>query len=161
MKYLKCSWRPARIAMRGTERCRLATLAVVALGLAGCATAPVNLARDGAVTVETVSSPAAWVWYAEPRAGAGKAWVSGEVIRRREWPADRPGHVDIEVLGPDGSPLTQATTPLRPVRTGGGDTLRLAFSVPLNSRPPAGSTVRVIHHAAVHNDTGAPDAPGC
>lgn len=145
-----------------TERRRTAALcAAAALGLAGCAADPVNLARDGGVTVKTVSSPAALVWYAEPQAEAGKAWVAGGVIRRREWPADRPGHVDLEVLGPDGRPLTWAEVPLLPVRTASGDTRRLAFTVPLNRRPPPGSTVRVMHHAAAHSDSGATDAPGC
>lgn len=145
-----------------TERRRLAALAAAAtLGLAGCAVGPVNLARDGGVTVETVSSPAALMWYAEPQAGAGKAWVAGEVIRRREWPADRPGHVDLEVLGPDGRPLTRAEVPLQPVRTAGGDTRRLAFTVPLNRRPPPGSTVRVMHHAAAIGDGAPTDSPGC
>lgn len=157
MKYLKCSWRPARIAMPCTERCRLATLAAAALGLAGCAASPVNLARDGAVRVEMVSSPAALVWYAEPRAGGGNAWASGEVIRRKEWPADRPGHVDLVVFGPDGIPLAQTGAALQPVRTAGGDTRRLAFTVPLNRRPPPGSTVRVVHHAAARSG-GAADA---
>lgn len=141
-----------------TERCRTAALyAVAMLGLAGCAADPANRARDGGVTVEMVSSPAALVWYAEPQAGAGKTWVAGEVIRRREWPADRPGHVDLEVLGPDGTPLARAEVPLQSVRTAGGDTRRLAFTVPLDQRPPPGGTVRVMHHAAAIGDGGAPD----
>ena len=145
-----------------TERRRLAALAAAAtLGLSGCAADPVNLARDGGVMVEMVSSPAALVWYAEPRAGAGKTWVSGEVIRHREWPVDRPGHVDLEVLGPGGTPLARTDAALQPVRTAGGDTRRLAFTVPLNRRPPPGSTVRVIHHAAARSERGAADAPGC
>lgn len=144
-----------------TERRRLAAVCAAALGLVGCAADPVNLARDGAVAIEMVSSPAALVWYAEPRAGAGKAWVSGEVIRRREWPADCPGHVDLAVLGPDGMPLARVDAALQPVRTAGGDTRRLAFTVPLNRRLPPGSTVRVMHHAAAHNGSGAADALGC
>lgn len=155
------TWRPACIAITCTGWFRLATLATVALGLSGCAVAPVNLAHDGGVRVETVSSPAALVWYVEPRAAAGKTWVSGEVIRRKKWPADRPGHVDLEILGPDGTSLAHADAALQPVSTAGGDSLRLAFSVPLNRRPPPGSTVRVIHHVVPHSNRGTTDASGC
>lgn len=112
----------------------------------GCSVGPVNLVQDDVVQFETISSEAAVLWWAEAWADTNRTWVIGEVIRHREWPADRPGHVDLQVIGRNG-PLAQAEVSLRPVRTAGGDTRRLAFCVPLASRPPRGSTVRVVHHA--------------
>lgn len=131
-----------------TERRGLAALsAAVALGLSGCAGGPASLTRDGALRVETVSSPAALVWWADVRADTGKVWVTGEVIRDKEWPAVRPGHVDIELVNRSGPRIPITNGALQPVQTAAGNSRRLAFRMDLPERPSPGSTVRVIHHA--------------
>jgi hypothetical protein len=69
--------------------------------------------------------------------------------------------MDLEVLGPDGTPLARTDAALQPVRTAGGDTRRLAFTVPLNPWPPPGSMVRATYHAAARSETGSADVAGC
>ncbi|MFZ5619722.1 MAG: hypothetical protein ACOY5W_01720 [Pseudomonadota bacterium] len=127
---------------------RLALLGV--LLLAGCVREPISLVSDGAVSVETVSSDVARVWWADVLAGSRGIQVTGEVIRRRDWAGDHSGHVEIEVRAPDGRRILMTEAVLEPVPTPGGDSRRFSFSVTLADRLPPASTVRVIHH--VHDD---------
>lgn len=114
--------------------------------LAGCAGNPVNLEHNGALVVEKVSSSSGHVWWAEVQANRRGTWVTGEIIRHTQSPTDRPGHVDIEVVLPQGMTTTHAAVALDPVYTAGGESRRLAFTAYLLQQPPSGSTVRVIHH---------------
>ena len=131
------------------------------LFLVGCASEPISLTGDGKIAVENVSSAAGHVWWADVRASAQQVRVVGEFIRRPAWPVDRLGHMDIEVLVPNNAKTTITNVMLVPVQTAGGDSRRLAFTVPLAQRPPPGSTVRVIHHAALGaGETGPVESGG-
>lgn len=140
-----------------TERRGWAVLwAAVILASSGCAGGPASLVREHAITVDKVSSEAGRVWWADVRANTRETWATGEVIRHKEWPADQPGHVDLEVISQDGSRIAVANGTLQPVQAAAGITRRLAFRVSLPGRPLPGSTVRVIHHAPVeHSDKNA------
>lgn len=122
---------------------RFALLGV--LVLTACAGQPVSLVRDGTVVVQTSSSTAARIWWADVRLDGRETVVTGEVIRYRNWPADRPGHIDVEVIASDGRPIDIIHAELDPVLTASVDSRRLAFSVLLAYRPPAQSIVRVSH----------------
>ena len=115
------------------------------LALTGCAGEPVSLVRDGAVAIETSSSTAARIWWADVRLDGRETVVVGEVIRHRDWTADRPGHIDIEVVALDGRPIGITHAELDPVLTGSADSRRLAFRVTLAKRLPPESIVRVSH----------------
>lgn len=115
------------------------------LTLTGCAGGPVSLVRNGAVVVQTSSSAAARVWWADVQSIGQETVVTGEVIRHRDWPADRSGHIDIEVVAMDGRPIGITHAELNPVLTGSADSRRLAFRVTLAKRPPPESIVRVSH----------------
>lgn len=129
--------------------------------LVGCASGPVGLTGDGKIAVESVSSAAGHVWWADVRDSVQQVRVVGEFIRHRAWPVDYLGHMDIEVLVPNRTKTTVTNVMLVPVQTAGGDSRRLAFSVPLAQRPPPGSTVRVIHHAALGaGETGPVESGG-
>lgn len=117
------------------------------LVLTACAVEPVSLVRDGAVVVQTSSSAAARVWWADVQSIGQETVVTGEVIRHRDWPADRPGHVDVQVVATDGRSIGTTHAELVPVPTASADSRRLAFRVTLAQRPPPDSIVRVIHLA--------------
>lgn len=117
------------------------------LGLAGCATEPVSLTDAGRIRVETVSSDAARVWWVDVLESRRGIQVTGEVIRRADWPADRPGHVDIEVRLPEGGMYRMQNVDMEPVITPGGGSRRLAFRVDLAVQPSMVGSVWVIHHA--------------
>lgn len=148
--------------MPRTERCRWSVWwPAVILALSGCAGRPASLTRDGIVTIDKLSSQAALVWWADVRANARGTWATGEVIRHKEWPADEPGHVDIEMIGRDGLRVAVTNGVLQPVQAAAEDSRRLIFRLPLPGRPLPGSTVRVIHHTQVeHSDKNAAQHTG-
>ena len=121
---------------------------VVLMGTVGCVGGPTSLTDEQTVTIEKVSSQAARVWWADVRANTRETWATGEVIRHKEWPANQPGHVDIEVISRDGQRIAVANGALQPVQTAAGGSRRLTFRMSLPERPFPGSTVRVIHHTA-------------
>ncbi len=134
---------------------------VGALFLVGCASEPISLTVDGKIAVENVSSTAGHVWWSDVRTFGQDVRVVGEFIRHQAWPVDRLGHMDIEVLVPNNAKTTITNVMLVPVQTAGGDSRRLAFTVPLAQRPPPGSTVRVIHHASLGaGETGPVESGG-
>lgn len=121
-------------------------LIVAVVFLMGCSARPANLVREGEVDVERVSAETAVVWLADVHVREQEAWVTGEVIRHKERPADRPGHVDVEVVQPGGSVVPMGDGILKPVQTAGGNSRRLAFNVTLSQQLLPGSTVRVVYH---------------
>lgn len=120
-------------------------LTLVAVG--GCASKPVSLVRNGTTSVETVASAAAQVWWVDVRSIGSGTQVIGEVIRYRDWPVERPGHVSVELCAPDTQCSTAVEVKLEPVYTFGGNSRRLAFTVTLAYPLSPISTVRVVHHA--------------
>ena len=134
---------------------------VVLMGTVGCADGPVSLTRDRQIVVESASSAAGRLWWIDVRASVRRTWVEGEVIRHKEWPADRMGHIDVAVISADGAKVAVDNVALVPVQTVGGDSRRLAFTAPLAQRPPPGSTLRVIHHSSLGaGETGPAESGG-
>ena len=120
---------------------RLAIL--VTLFITGCAATGKDLVPDNTVQIEKVSSRWATVRSVNVVQKDGEVTLRGEVVRRP--PVGRgpiPGHIDLEVSGPDGEMVEEAVIeyPRRSVKS------RYAtFHTTLKAAPAAGSTIRVTH----------------
>lgn len=125
----------------------LLSILIIAL-VSGCATVGKDLVRDNTVKIEKVSSRWAKVQFVRVVQEGDTVALRGEV---RRWPTGRgpiPGHIDLEVIGPDGGVLEQATLNYqrRSVKS------RYAgFHGTLDTIPPTGSTIRVIHDLRSHD----------
>ncbi|MEZ5542941.1 MAG: hypothetical protein R3F42_13010 [Pseudomonadota bacterium] len=119
---------------------RLAILAT--LFITGCATTGRDLVRDNTVQIEKVSSRWATVRSVNVVQEDGEVTLRGEVVR---WPPVRgsiPGHIDLQVIGPDGEIVKEAVIEYhrRSVKA------RYAtFHTTLKPATAAGSTIRVTH----------------
>lgn len=127
---------------------RLGILLNVALIAAavGCASLAPDLVSQGAVTVEHNPSrfSAHWSHVSVRRTESGTA-ISGEFHKRSFHRGKLSGHVDIEVVSPDGALLAQARAPYG-YGSGTGKVQRAGVSAVLPVQVPKGSTVRLIHH---------------
>ena len=118
----------------------MATLAIFVL-LSGCASTGKDLVRDNTVKLEKIASQrAAWRLVRVVQDG-DNIELRGEVTRRPVGRGPIPGHIDLEVIGPDGITREKAVIDYhrRSVKS------RYAkFHTRLGAVPP-GSTVRVTH----------------
>lgn len=109
---------------------------------AGCATAGRNLVRDNTVKIEKVSSKQATITSVNVIQEGDQVMLRGEVRRRLVSRGHIPGHIDLEVIGADGSVLEESVIDYhrRSVKS------RYAiFHDTLRVTPPPGSTIRVTH----------------
>jgi hypothetical protein len=69
--------------------------------------------------------------------------IGGE-IRNKQFPSRRniPGHIDVEIISPDGARLTKNNIHYRMSRKA----VRARFSIQLATVPVPGSVIRVLHH---------------
>lgn len=131
--------------------CRpLPILAVIPV--TGCASAGKNLVRDGVVEVEKVSSRQATMRFVQVVREDSEVVVRGQIQR---WPVGRgpiPGHIDLQLIGPDGGSLERARIDdhRRSVKSRYAE-----FHVMLKTMPSAGSTPKVIHDTRSHAASGS------
>ena len=120
------------------------TLIVPALGYASLEP---DLVRQGAVTMEYNPSrySAHWSRVSVRRTESGTA-ISGEFHKRSFHRGKLTGHVDIEIVSPDGAFLAQTTAPYG-YSNATGKIQRAGFSAVLSVQVPQGSTVRLSHHS--------------
>jgi len=135
-------------------RTRLGILLSLALNTAalGCTSLAPDLVSQGAVTVEHDPSRYSphWSRVSVRRTESGTA-ISGEVHKRSFRRGKLSGHVDIEVVSPDGTILIKMTTPYG-YSSSTGQIQRADFSAVLPVQVREGSTVRLIHHPVVVED---------
>lgn len=126
--------------------CSLLTMLAVVLA-AGCASAGKDLVRDGAIEVEKVASSQATITSVRVIQEGEEMLIRGQVQRRPIGRGPIPGHIDLEVIGPDGGVLELATLDhhRRSVRSRYAE-----FHGTLTTTPPAGSTIRVTHDTRAH-----------
>ncbi len=120
--------------------------AVLLLG--GCAATPYDTAGN-AVTIERVSTPDAKPWRVEvnkARNGNGIT-VSGELEPRWYLKAPPKGHIDVEVIAPDGKTLLRRSA-IYHLKHLSRKLNSYTFSVALSAAPPKNSIIRVTPHAA-------------
>jgi hypothetical protein len=116
--------------------------------LQSCATKTVNLVSEGTITVETVPSIYGHVSRVSVVASETGIRVAGEVYGSSYQRGYIRGHVDVEVIYPDGT--VQEETVRYPYH--GGKSRATPFSVDLPIEMPEGSTIRVIHNATSISD---------
>lgn len=119
------------------------------LAIQGCTTMPHDLGRDGKVSVETIPSRYGHVSRVSVLASETGVRVAGEVHGSTHRRGYILGHVDIEVIYPDGT-MQEIISFM--YRNRGGKSRATPFSVEVPFVVPEGSTIRVIHHAAVNTD---------
>lgn len=120
--------------------CRLAIL--ITFLIAGCATTGKDLVRDNTVQIEKVSSRWATVRFVNVVQEDGEVTLRGEVVHRPVGRGPIPGHIDLEVIGPDGEIVEEAVIEYhrRSVKS------RYAtFHTTLKSAPAVGSKIRMTH----------------
>lgn len=110
----------------------------------GCVSSAWN-PDDHHVSVERVPSDQARISRIYMLKKAEGILVEGELRPNRMTRAKPPGHVVVEVIGPDGTTVERVSAHYRRTGKVNKPAQRYAFSVPLAGVPPAGSTVRVIH----------------
>ncbi len=115
--------------------------------VAGCAMTGRDLVRDNTVQIEKVSSGWATVRFVSVIQEDDEIELRGEVTRRLVGRGPIPGHIDFEVIGPDGIALEKAVIDYhrRSVKS-----RYSKFHTTLSAAPPVGSTIRVTHDTRAH-----------
>ena len=126
------------------RRTMLAFLATFGL-LAGCATQGRDLIASGTVKLEKVSSALGTIDPVTIIQEGEKVKLRGEVKRRPDGRGFIPGHIDLEVIDPEGHVLERCVIDYYP----GPKSTYANFHAILKATPPPGSTIRVIHNPRV------------
>ena len=127
------------------------TVSIAAMALAGCATG-VDLVKQGSVSLEKVHSEKVRVTLVSVFQDGPQLRVSGRVWRRRAFQGHARGHVDVEVVGPDGRRLSHATSPGLYVRgvLRNRTPMKETFVVLMTVSPPPGSVICVGYRPGHH-----------
>lgn len=123
------------------------------LTLSGCATyrtqstaeERVSLDYSPAYSVVLASSGSVKVSRARAYQDGNEFVVSGRVKRMHR--IQLPGHVDLAVCAPDGTPLVQETIRIQGLRSNRKGVLNLPFRHRLAMVPPEGARIRLQYHA--------------
>jgi len=115
----------------------------------GCTTTGKDLVRDDIVNIEQVSSTYATVTRTSVVQEGPDVVISGEVQRRASVWNLLSGHVNVEIVGPDGQVLKKTSVRYYP-SSFDYHRLRLTsgyatFSTRIKTTPPVGSSIRVTH----------------
>jgi len=109
---------------------------------AGCATVGKDLVRDNTVKIETVSSKWATISSVSVIQEGDKVMLRGKVRRPLAGRGHIPGHIDLKVIGADGSVLEESSIVYHRRSLKSKSAI---FHTTLKVTPPPGSTIRVIH----------------
>ena len=118
--------------------------------LQGCAAKSLDLADEGRVNVETVPSSRGYVSRVYILASDMGIRIAGKVHGASDHRGNIFGHLDAEVISPNGDLLWQEEFSYR---NHGGKSRTATFSVEVPVVIPDGSTVRVIHDASLISET--------
>jgi hypothetical protein len=113
--------------------------------LAGCAMQGRDLIGSGTVRLEKVSSALGTIGPITVIQQGEKVTLMGEVKRRPDGRGFIPGHIDLEVISPEGHVLERCMIDYYP----GPKSTYANFRAVLKATPPPGSTIRVIHNPHV------------
>lgn len=113
--------------------------------LHGCATNAENLVQEKKVNVETVQSEYGHISRISVWASEAGTEIAGEVHGSTHRRGYILGHIDVEVIKPDGTILI---TDKYEYHNRGGKSRVTPFSVMIPMVVPYGSTIRLTHHAA-------------
>lgn len=113
--------------------------------LQSCAAQPLNPVSEDKVTVETVPSIYGHVSRVSVVSSETGIRVAGEVHGSSHQRGYIRGHIDVEVIFPDGTTPEKETFKYH---YRGGKSRATPFSVEIPIVLPEGSTIRVLHHSA-------------
>ena len=125
------------------------TIVAILLGLSACGNAPIYMARDGSINVEYSSSHALHFSRVVVYQNDAGLIIAGELHKRGHGRGFIPGHIDIEIIGPDDTLL--ATKGISYHR-GSNKSRRSQLYVEIPIDLPINSTVRILHHDALIRD---------
>lgn len=122
-------------------------IAVLFSILAGCA-APNHGARlESGVNIQRADSPAAWVGYTYVKREEDGIHLQGALRNRFSGRRPIPGHLDIDLLSPDGELLQHLQAEYHRHNPHSSSA---HFSVHIEHSPAPGSVLRVSHHTEGH-----------
>ena len=114
--------------------------------LAGCATTGKDLVSSNTVKIEKVSSAWGTIGFVTVRQKEEEVTIRGKVNRRPSGRGPIPGHIDLEIIDPEGVILEESVIDYdRP----SPKSRHADFNAVLNAAPPQGSTIRLIHDSRV------------
>jgi hypothetical protein len=116
---------------------------VLAAIISGCAAKSVDLVRDGKVNVETVPSRHGHVSGLSVLTSESGIKITGDVHGSTHKRGYIQGHIDVEVISPDGTMQAKETFKYQ---NRGGKSRTTPFSAEIPVLVPDGRTIRVIHH---------------
>lgn len=114
-------------------------------GLIGCAGATEPAKADPQWSVEIAPTSVATVFRADIRASDDQLLLSGAV--RRYYRIHLPGHVDVNVIAPDGTVIEQKQIRVPGLSSARKGRMDVPFLAKLDSVPPEGSVIRFRYHA--------------
>jgi hypothetical protein len=120
----------------------LGVLIAVLVMTPGCASTGTDLVEQGEAKVEYIPSRYAHIHRVSVYQEEKTLLISGELHGRFHRKDFVPGHVDIEVISPDGDILQKGSTRYHRI----GRTKSLKFSIQFPDTIPQGSRIRVVHH---------------
>lgn len=131
--------------MKQARKTSMAAVLLAALVLsAGCATVQ-GLAQQQGVKLESVDSSSVRITRTYLQSGKEGTVLRGELERRIPMRGFIPGHLHVELIGPDGKVMKEAD--IGYTHQGGKSRLE-KFSLPIPEPLVTGSTIRVTHHDA-------------
>lgn len=110
-----------------------------------CATTGKDLVRDGVVDIEKESSRYAMITLVSAMQEGADLLVRGELRRRHGGRSPIPGHIDVQIIGTTGEMLADASVGYH---RRSAKWRSASFYTRLETVPPPGSTIRVLHDAA-------------
>ena len=125
------------------------TIVTLLLGLSACGAAPINMVRDGSVNVEYSSSHELHFSRVGVYQNDAGLIIAGELHKRGHGRGPIPGHIDIEIIGPDDAILASKSIHYH---RGSLKSRRSQFSVEIPIDLPVNSTVRIMHDDALLRD---------
>lgn len=140
------------MAIRNIYRC-IFFLTVIGLTIStsGCTTLGPALAQDAAVKIKILeASNTIVVSSVNAYEQNDKLVVSGSMNRTFGYRGKIRGHVDIDVIGPDGKTMTNQTTAHPFPGNSHANARSSRFFAYLDSVPPAGSVIQVTAHKGIH-----------
>ena len=125
---------------------RYLTIVSILFGLSACGTAPINIAREGTVNLEYSSSRNLHFSLVGIYRNEVGVLITGELHKRSHGRGSIPGHIDIEIISPDGAILAIKSTNYK---RGSIKSRRSQFAVEILIDLPINSTVRIMHNDAL------------
>ncbi len=116
----------------------------------GCASR-INLVEDGMYSIYTQDIKDIKITTMEISVNDGKFMVTGK-LKRAITSRSYPGHVDVSIIGPDGSVLDQISVKNKMPFIGRSKRKNSSFRAEFSQIPPEGATVKISFHGKTSSE---------